>query len=139
MVGVATVTIDEPKFGSSLTLTVPVFNLVPSQGEPARLGFEVAGKVPIVLDASVRSGGDYGVDVTAKDATQTAGLLSSQVTLWGVPGDTRHNGSRGWECVAGESFAKQVGRPCPATVELSISSHFRRCLRRVGHWQRRNR
>ena len=118
VVGVATVTADEPKVLKVFTKTVPVFNLVPAQGEPARFGLEVAGKVPIVIDTSVRSGQDYGVDVSVKDATETAGLLSSQVTLWGVPGDPRHNNARGWECVAGEVFAGQVGKTCPASSEL---------------------
>ena len=53
------------------------------------------------------------MDVSVKDATETAGLLRSQVTLWGVPGDPRHDNARGWECVAGEAFADQVGKPCP--------------------------
>ncbi len=118
VVGVATVTADEPKALKVFTKTVPVFNLVPAQGEPARFGLEVAGKVPIVIDTSVRSGKDYGVDVNVKDATETAGLLSSQVTFWGVPGDPRHNNARGWECVGGEVFAGQVGKPCPASSEL---------------------
>jgi hypothetical protein len=118
VVGVVTVTADEPKNLKIFSRTVPVFNLVPSQGEPARFGFEVAGKVPIVLDTSVRSGGDYGVDVTVKDATQTAGVLSSQVTFWGVPGDPRHDNARGWECVAGERFAVEVGKTCPASSGL---------------------
>ena len=74
VVGVATVTADEPKFGV-INKTVPVFNLVPAQGEPARFGFEVIGKIPIVIDTSVRSGRDYGVDVSVQDATETAGLL----------------------------------------------------------------
>jgi hypothetical protein len=112
-IGVATVTVDEPVYAHVLTRTVPVFNLVPAQGEPARFGFEVIGKIPVVLDTSVRSGGDYGVDVSAKDVTQTAGLLSSQVTFWGVPGDSRHDDARGWECVAGGSYGKQAGKPCP--------------------------
>lgn len=47
--------------------------------------------------------------------TQTGGLLFSQVTLWGNPGDPRHNDSRGWECVAGGAFSRQVGKPCPAS------------------------
>jgi hypothetical protein len=118
-VGVATVTVDEPLFAKVVTKTVPVFNLVPAQGEPARFGFEVIGKVPIVIDTSVRSGQDYGVNVTVKDATQTAGLLSSQVTFWGVPGDPRHDSARGWECVAGGAFAGQVGRPCPSGSGLA--------------------
>jgi len=114
VVGVATVTAYEP-ISKLITKTVPVFNLVPAQGEPARLGFEVIGKIPIVIDTAVRSGRDYGVVATVRNATETGGLLSSQVTLWGVPGDPRHNNSRGWECVAGQFFAKQVGKPCPAT------------------------
>ena len=117
-VGVATVTADEPSALGIFTKTVPVFNLVPSQGEPARFGFEVIGKVPIVIDTSVRTGGDYSVVASVKDATQTAGLLSSQVTLWGVPGDPRHDSSRGWECVAAGYYQKQVGKACPASSDL---------------------
>jgi uncharacterized repeat protein (TIGR01451 family) len=116
VVGVASVVAFEPHIGW-ISLTVPVFNLVPSQGEPARLGFEVVGRIPVVIDTSVRSGGDYGVDATVKYATQAGGILRSQVTLWGVPGDPRHNSSRGWECVAGEMFASRVKRSCPPTSE----------------------
>jgi hypothetical protein len=118
VVGVATVTADEPKVLKVFTKSVPVFNLVPAQGEPARFGFEVAGKIPVVIDTSVRSGQDYGVDVSVTDATEAAGLLSSQVTLWGVPGDPRHDDARGWECVEHGAFAGQVGKPCPASSEL---------------------
>ena len=53
-----------------------MFNLVPAQGEPAQVRLEGIGKIPIVIDTSVRSGRDYGVDVTVKNATETAGLLS---------------------------------------------------------------
>jgi hypothetical protein len=114
-VGVATVTAREPKLAPVLTKTVPVFNLVPSQGEPARFGFEVIGRIPIVIDTSVRSGRDYGVNVNVKDATQTAGLLSSQVTFWSVPGDPRHANARGWECVADREYERQAKKPCPTT------------------------
>jgi hypothetical protein len=118
VVGVASVIANEPKYLHVFPRTVPVFNLVPSQGEPARFGFEVLGKVPIVIDTSVRSGQDYGVNVTVNDATQTAGLLWSQVTLWGVPGNSSHDSARGWECVAGGFFQKQAGKTCPGTTNL---------------------
>ncbi len=113
VVGVATVTASEPIQVPLLTKTVPVFNLVPAQGEPARFGLEVIGKIPIVIDTSVRSGRDYGVDASVQNATQAGGLLSSQVTFWGVPGDPRHNNARGWECVAGGAYAAQVKKSCP--------------------------
>jgi hypothetical protein len=118
VVGVATVTANEPKYFHEFSKTVPVFNLVPSQGEPARFGFVVIGKVPIVIDTSVRTGQNYEVVASVKNATETAGLVSSQVTLWGVPGDPLHDNARGWECVAGGAFGKQVKKPCPAASDL---------------------
>lgn len=102
-VGVAEVSLFEPVIGFGnhpLHQTVPVFNIEPANGEPARLGF-VAFKDPVVLETSVRTGSDYGVTVTAKNTSQSAGLISSLVTIWGVPGDPRHHVDRGWECVGG--------------------------------------
>ena len=66
-----------------------------------------------MIDTSVRSGRDYGVDGSVKNATQTAGLLTSQVTIWGVPGDPRHDNARGWECVAGGAFQTRSESPVP--------------------------
>ena len=117
VVGVATVTAWEPVL-QLVTKTVPVFNLVPTRGEPARFGFEIIGSVPIVIDTAVRSGRDYGVVASVRNTTQTAGLLSSQVTLWGDPGDPRHDDSRGWECVAGGYFKGQIKRECPSAAAL---------------------
>jgi hypothetical protein len=119
VVGVATVTANEPEVAHVFTATVPVFNLVPAQGEPARFGFEVIGKVPIIIDTEVETGRQYNVKATVRNADQVAGLLSSQVTLWGVPGDKRHDNARGWECVAGGLFSKQVDKPCPAVSGLA--------------------
>lgn len=101
-IGVAQVTVDEPVayHGRTISLTVPVFNLLPAPGEPARFGFE-ALKDLVVLDTAVRTGKDYGVVVTATNTSQAVAVLSTKVTFWGVPSDTRHNAARGWECVDG--------------------------------------
>jgi len=40
-----------------------IYNLVPTVGHPAEFGFVIIGRVPIELDAKVRSDGDYGVSV----------------------------------------------------------------------------
>jgi hypothetical protein len=99
-VGVATVTVNEPSFLGVATIPVPLFNLKPHVGEPARFGFNVIqGNAPVVIDTAVRTGSDYGVTVVVDNITQSAAFLSSQVTVWGVPGDPRHDRQRGWGCL----------------------------------------
>ncbi len=97
-IGVAAVTINDPITLFYEDYIVPVFNLVPAPGEPAKFGFEVA-HVPIVLNTSVRTGEDYGVNVSIHYASQSVQVLGSRVTFWGVPGDPRHDHARGWACL----------------------------------------
>jgi hypothetical protein len=99
-IGVAAITVDEPENLKLVTFPVPLFNLVPARGEPARFGFELVGS-PVTLDTAVRTGSDYGVTVSVSNITQLATFLSSTVSFWGVPGDPIHNASRGWGCLAG--------------------------------------
>jgi hypothetical protein len=98
VVGIARVTIDEPGLVGGATVAVPLFNLEPSVGEPARFGFSALG-VQVYLDTAVRTGGDYGVTVDVNNITQTAAFVKSEVTFWGVPGDPRHDKQRGWGCL----------------------------------------
>jgi hypothetical protein len=101
-VGVAMVTVDEPKNIGMTTLTVPIFNLEPAFGEPARFGFYLAPPgIPILIDPSVRSadGEDYGITVASTNIPQIASLLSVRAIVWGVPDDPSHDNSRGWACL----------------------------------------
>ncbi len=93
-IGVETTTIDEPEVFGTVTLPEAVYNLVPTTGEPARFGFFVF-VVPVYLDTSLRTGGDYGVKVSVNNISQLASVLGSEVTFFGVPGDPRHNKQRG--------------------------------------------
>ncbi len=97
-IGVVVATINEAAQFHYVTRTVPLWNVEPAHGEPARLGFEVL-KVPVLLDTTVRTGGDYGVTVSLDDAPQAAQILSSEVTIWGVPADQHHDSARGWACI----------------------------------------
>jgi len=55
VVGVAVVTVYEPaSIKKFITAAVPVFNLIPAPGEPARFGFYVV-KDLVVLDAAIRT------------------------------------------------------------------------------------
>jgi hypothetical protein len=99
-VGVATVTVDEPALLKGTVFTVPLFNLQPESGEPARFGFFIkeAG-APVYIDTSLRTGSDYGVTVESRNITQTAGFLSAKVTVWGDPSSPLHDAQRGWGCL----------------------------------------
>ncbi|HEV2973488.1 MAG TPA: hypothetical protein VGX69_00650 [Solirubrobacteraceae bacterium] len=112
VVGVASVTVTEGSTGITSTgllgRVVPIFNVEPSPGEPAKFGFSPNG-VPVFLDASVRTGGDYGVTVQVKNITQTFGFISTTATFWGVPADARHNDARGAGCLD-EELAREA--PC---------------------------
>jgi hypothetical protein len=124
-IGVAAVITFEPHAGP-LRFIVPIFNLEPSSGEPARFGFYVPlSKTPVLLDTSVRSGAgeDYGITVTSLNTTQIVALAVSQVTFWGVPGDQRHDRTRGWGCLdATIPNAEQSGLPCQPLGEQHTPS-----------------
>jgi hypothetical protein len=119
-VGVAIVSIKDPAQHAGhgvenvATFSLPLFNIEPSTGEPARFGFNVIG-TPVFLDTSVRTGGDYGITVDVDNISEATGFLSTQVTFWGVPGDERHNLQRGWTCI---QSSLNAGQPCK-TLEAS--------------------
>lgn len=75
-------------------VTLPVFNLQPPPGVPARLGV-FALLLPVVMDVSVRTGGDYGLTVEQRNLAQFLGTLGATLTLWGVPADKAHDPLRG--------------------------------------------
>ncbi len=111
VVGVAVITIFEDSFlGGVISIPVPLFNLTPAVGEPARFGFEIF-EDPVILDTSVRTGGDYGVTVNVKNITELPNFIASRVTFWGVPGDPRHDSQRGWTCIRGGEYTSGE-KPC---------------------------
>jgi hypothetical protein len=71
----------------------PLFNMVPSTGEPVKFAFNVLG-VPITMTASVRNGGDYGVTIGSLNIPVAIPLDGVDITFWGVPGDPSHDAQR---------------------------------------------
>jgi hypothetical protein len=101
-IGLATVTVIERGSLKFNRFTVPLFNLAPRTGEPARLGFTVAG-APILIETRVDTDHGYRILADVENTTQIAKFLSSTVTIWGTPGDPRHDIARGWACAQHES------------------------------------
>jgi hypothetical protein len=117
-IGASVVTFSAKNAGFEETIAVPVFNLTPAPGEPARFGFEVQGN-PVILNTSVRSdrgprgqAPDYGITVTAANITQAAALLSATTTFWGAPAAQSHNSARSWGCLQQGDYAALGSTPC---------------------------
>lgn len=112
VIGVVQVDLSEILAGNSngegSPLTVPVFNLVPEVGEPARFGFSASG-FPVIIDTSVRTGGDYGVVLSFNNLPQQLGFFAAKLTLWGTPAAPSHDGQRGLSCLDHSPFLP----PCP--------------------------
>jgi hypothetical protein len=96
-VGIATLYLTETKINETevVPYTVPVYNLVPPKGVAAEFGFVAANLVPVLLTTSVRTGDDYGLTTTVSNVNQSAVVLASKVTIWGVPANPKHNEIRG--------------------------------------------
>jgi hypothetical protein len=129
-VGVASVTFAQPGGPGTRTVAVPIFNLEPEPGEPAQFGFFVPIEdVPVLLTTSVRSAEDWGVDLSALEVPQNAGISSVRVSFWGVVGDSIHDQSRGWACLAEAAGREDHHESCehfeesepPAFVTLPTS------------------
>ncbi len=92
-VGVATTEINFSPGTSNAALQQVslIYNIRPYVGEPAAFAFETIA-FPVRLDTSVRRGtdGQYRVYVSAPSLAEADPVVSSSVTLWGVPAE--HNG-----------------------------------------------
>lgn len=73
---------------------LPIFNIARPDGVPGLFGFDYLN-VPIYIKAQVRPG-DYGISALSAQISQTHAILSVDITLWGVPGDPRHDAER-WD------------------------------------------
>jgi uncharacterized repeat protein (TIGR01451 family) len=105
---------------------VPVFNMEPPPGIPARLGFAVFGTV-VTLDVQVRSGSDYGLTARVRDISEGLAIAGTSLTLWGVPADPSHDPERqcpgmnepwtgGPSCPSGSTPAAFLRNPTSCTA-----------------------
>ena len=74
---------------------IPVYNLQPSPGRVAKLGFSVEGRAPVVVDVSLSHEYPYRAIATTANISQTVFFLAAKVTVWGVPASPAHDQDRG--------------------------------------------
>jgi hypothetical protein len=87
----------------------PVYKMDPPPGVLGLFKFVVAG-APVILEARVRSGDDYGVEVLTLNAPQTISIYGVELNLWGVPASPLHDEDRGYDS-AGIKFCGEVAGP----------------------------
>lgn len=73
--------------------TVPIFNMVPPPGIPAQFAYRLLLS-NVRIDFHVRSGGDYGLTASMDGLSESFGIFTSSVSIWGVPGDPGHDSLR---------------------------------------------
>ncbi len=106
-----------------LTVSTSVYNIEPSPGIAAELGFRFDEIVPILLDVSVRTGGDYGLTVKVPNITEAAEVYGNTATVWGVPAEPIHDPLRG-KCLFKDereglyTTYESTGQSCPANVAV---------------------
>ncbi len=105
--------------GALLADALPVFNLVAPPTVPARFGFNIAGTV-VMLDATLRSGTDYGLSVNLRDVSEGIAAAGAMLSFWGVPADPAHDPNR---ACPGQQGPGEGGPAC--TTELAPRAFVR--------------
>jgi hypothetical protein len=94
-----------------------VYNIEPSPGVAAEFAYKVVGLVPIYLNVSVRTGGDYGVTVNASNIPEAVLIDGASVTIWGVPADPSHDSVRG-KCLGQETYPEEDPNEVPESIGI---------------------
>ena len=102
-------------YGSFHSAVYPVYDIVPPAGEPAELGFSVAGIGHIPMFFHLRGNGEYGLTASLNGIPESGPLQGAILTLWGVPADGNHDLER--EGTFGQGH-EQDGEFCKPQVEV---------------------
>lgn len=103
-------------------LTTPVYNLAPSPGELARLGFRATPATPMTVELSLSESPPHELAAGVFNITRLESFFRADMTLWGVPTATQHDDDRGvcGASIAGEGGSEDLGDllgiSCPALV-----------------------
>ncbi len=98
VIGVAEVTASSsgpiPVGSEDFAEPAPVYNLQPSPGTVARIGFVAAGQ-PIDAEIGLSDAAPHNGFIAVTDLSQAILFYSARVSIWGDPSDPAHDGERG--------------------------------------------
>jgi hypothetical protein len=125
-VGVAEVEFGEP----GKTIRVPVYNLEPTYGTVAKVGFIVEDRAPVTIDLRLNPNSPHNVVANATNVSQAIFFFRAKVAIWGNPADPSHDAERGNCLAAGGSCP--AGLPeivpfltLPASCDAPLAFHFK--------------
>lgn len=78
-----------------LEADAPVYNLEPSRGTVARLGFIVAQRAPVTIEVGVNPDSPNNVVARSTNISQALFFRSAALAVWGNPADSSHDPQRG--------------------------------------------
>jgi hypothetical protein len=110
-------------YGTFPSAVFPVFNVAPPPGQPAELGFTIAGvgHVPMFFHVG-RSGSDSALTVSLANLPEAGPLQGVILSLWGVPADASHDLEREGTLGQGGQQAEEFCKPLVA-VEGGVEHH----------------
>jgi hypothetical protein len=98
VIGIAKVTASSsgpiPVGSEDFAVPAPVYNLQPSPGTVARIGFVAAGQ-PIDAEIGLSDAPPHNGFIAVTDLSQAVLFYSARVSVWGDPSDPAHDGERG--------------------------------------------
>lgn len=105
-IGVARIEFGEPgKIG-----TAPIYNLEPTVGSAAKIGFIVEDRAPVTIDIGLNPNSPNNVIASSTNVSQAVFFYRADVTVWGNPSAEVHDPERG-KC------ALETGPPGPCPFE----------------------
>ncbi len=116
---------------NSFIVTTPLYNIVPPAGVAALFGFKAVKIQPVFIDASVRTGSDYGFTETSPNNIEANVIMAATINVWGVPASPSHDRFRG-DCLGeagiykheAEEYEEATGRPPnPEVSKLEEEEH----------------
>jgi hypothetical protein len=108
-VGVARIEFGEP----GAFVSFPLYNLAPSPGAVATVGFIVEQRAPVTIDLRVSEAPPYNVVASLTNISQALFFFSGEVTVWGVPASSVHDPIRG-TCLG--TSGNPTGKDCSVSI-----------------------